>query len=87
MTNTGNGVIKQRLKQTELRSLMKPVDRRYKLQGQIITMPNLLLYKSPQDVEIALKISRDVMFILFEIKGYLLNRLVPLQVLGIAFHC
>lgn len=65
---------------------MKPVDRRYKLWGQITTMLNLLLYKSSRDVEIVLKISRDVMLILFEIKGYLLNRVAPLQVLG-AFHC
>ena len=50
-------------------------------------MPNLLLYKSPRDVEIALKISWDVMLILFEIKGYLLKRVAPLQALDIAFHC
>ena len=50
-------------------------------------MLNLLLYKSPQDVEVVLKISRDVMLIVFEIKGHLLNRVAPLQVVGIAFHC
>lgn len=64
---------------------MKPVDRRYKLRGQITTVPNLLLYKSPRDVAIVLKISRDVFPVLFEIKWYLLNRITPLQVLGIAF--
>lgn len=47
-------------------------------------MLNLLLYKSSRDVEIVLKISRDAMLILFDIQGYFLNRVAPLQVLRIA---
>lgn len=66
---------------------MKPVDRTYKLREWITTVPNLLLYKMPQDVEIVLKISRDVMLIQFEIKGYSLKGVALLQVLGITFHC